>query len=195
MRFEMRANMWRPLAPLGVLIAIVGCGGGSVRSQLRSSDAPTAAAKAMEIYDRDHDSKLAGEELASCPELFASVQRIDTDGDGAVSKEELQARFEALDAQSDLVAVSVRVTSKGQPVPDATLTLTPAPFMGEGLQAYAGTTNGSGDCLPVGSEQELPGIPTGFYQARIVHSGRGIDVVRGCEIADDASGNRLEIAL
>jgi hypothetical protein len=42
---------------------------------------------------------------------------------------------------------------------------------------------------------ELPGIPSGFYHARIVHESSNIDTVRGCEIADDASGNRLLLSL
>ena len=64
--------------------------------------------------------------------LAASIRRIDKDADGAISRDELQARFEALDAQSDLVAVSVTVVAKGRPLPEAKVTLTPAPFMGEG---------------------------------------------------------------
>jgi hypothetical protein len=67
--------------------------------------------------------------------------------------------------------------------------------MGEGLQSYSGTTNSDGVCVPAGSDVELPGIPRGFYQVKVNHPGQRIDVVRGVEIADDASGNRLQISL
>jgi hypothetical protein len=46
-----------------------------------------------------------------------------------------------------------------------------------------------------GSMLELPGIPSGFYEAKIVHAGSNIDAVLGCEIADDSSGNRLSLSL
>lgn len=172
----------------------VGCGG-SAHTQLRNYDAQTAAAKAMELHDSDSDGKIAGNELKNSLALSASLRRIDKDGDGAVSRDELLARFEALDAQSDLVAVSVRVTLKGGPLSEAQITLTPAAFMGEGLQEYTGTTDSNGQCPLTGSVVQLPGLPTGFYQARIVHSGSKTDAVRGCEIADDASGNRLTLSL
>lgn len=167
----------------------------SAQTQLRNHDAATATTKAMELHDSNGDGTIAGDELKDCPALSASVRRIDTNGDGAIARDELQARFVALDALSDLVAVSVRVTRQGQPMADAKVTLTPAPFMGEGLQDYTGTTDSSGACLLTGSVMELPGLPSGFYQARIVHEGAKIDSVRGCEIADDASGNRLTLSL
>jgi hypothetical protein len=182
------------LLATALLPLCAGCGG-SASSQMRNYDAQAAAAKAMELNDASGDGRIAGEELKNCPALAASIRRIDKDSDGAISREELQARFEALDAQSDLVAVSVSVTSKGRPLPEAQVTLTPAPFMGEGLQDYSGTTDSGGNCLLKGSAVELPGIPSGFYQARISHAGSSVDRVLGCEIADDASGSRLNLAL
>jgi hypothetical protein len=183
-----------PMLAIVLLPLELGCGG-SARTQLRSFDAATAADKAMEQYDANGDGKSAGDELKNCPALSPSIGRMDKDRDGAISRDELQARFEALDAQSDLVAVSVRVTYRNRPLPDAKVTLTPPPFMGEGLQDYSGTTDSGGQCELAGSVMELPGIPSGFYQARIVHASSNIDTVRGCEIADDASGNRLHLAL
>jgi hypothetical protein len=177
-----------------ILGVSAGCSG-SVRSQLANYDPPTAAAKAMELYDGDRDGKIVGEEMKKCPELSNSLRRIDASGDGAISRDELQNRFEALETQSDLVAVVVLVTSEGRPLSDATVMLTPAPFMGEGLQTYSGTTSGGGDCIPSGSAVKLPGLPRGFYQVKVTQADQKIDALRGCEISDDASGNRLQISL
>ena len=182
------------LLATAILPAYVGCGG-SVSSQLRQYDAATAVAKAMELYDASGDSKISGDELKKCPALAASIGRIDTDADRAISREELQARFDALDAQSDLVAVSVTVTAKGRPLTEAEVTLTPCPFMGESLQNYSGTTDSVGRCQLSGSVKQLPGLPSGFYEGKVVQAGSNVDAVRGIEIADDASGNRVEIAL
>jgi hypothetical protein len=150
---------------------------------------------AIEIYDSNGDGGLSAEEVKSSPALAASGRRVDRNGDAIVTAEELQARMEAIDAQSDLIGLDVRVTFRDRPLVGAVLTLTPEPFMGEGLQTYSGTTIEGGACPLKGDRQNLPGIPVGFYQAKIVHNGQGINDVRGCEIADDVTGNRLRFEL
>jgi hypothetical protein len=89
----------------------------------------------------------------------------------------------------------VQVTSQGQPLVGAALTLIPEPFMGDDLQSYSGTTVEGGACPLRGNRAQVPGIPVGFYQAKIMHTGKGVDEVRGCEIAADTTDNRLYFAL
>ncbi len=63
--------------------------------------------------------------------------------------------------------------------------------MGQGKQNYVGTS-ANGLVNLQGSEVQMPGLPTGYYTARVVHTASGVDVSRGFEIADDVpSPNRL----
>ena len=61
----------------------------------------------------------------------------------------------------------------------------PEPFMGEGKQSYLGTTSDNGVCGLKGQQANVPGVPMGFYQVRIVHVASGVDLTRGCEVATD----------
>ena len=171
-----------------------GCGGSGPARAIQL-DPAASAAKALEAYDTNGDGQLSVGELERTPALAASAQRIDRDGDGALSDQEIRARLEALEAQSDFIALSVLVTSKGRPLVGAVLTLTPEPFMGDDLQSFSGTTVEGGACPLLSDRAPVPGIPVGFYQAKIVHAGASIDEIRGCEIADDVTGNRLRFDL
>jgi hypothetical protein len=173
----------------------VGCGG-SVASQLPSIDPAQNAAKAMELYDANDDGKLAKDELRDCPSLAVAMQRIDRDSDDAIAADELVSRFEALGTHSDIKVLDLTVSLKRKPLAAATVTFTPEPFMGEGLQSYSCVTSDQGRCELVGSEVDLYGVPVGFYKVEIVHERQGVKASRGLEVADDVpSISRLEIAL
>jgi hypothetical protein len=178
-----------------LLASASGCGG-SVKSQLPSYDPVYAGSKATELYDSNQDGKLSAEELRDCPALLASRQRIDTNSDGAITTDEIESRFAALDKQSDIIALDLRITSKRRPLSGATVTFTPEPFMGDGLQSYSGVTSDHGTCELIGTDVDLYGLPVGYYKVHIVHAGQSIDATHGCELADDTpTGNRVEIAL
>ena len=190
----MRVSRAQWLVLLPVLLS-AGCRE-SARSEVqRKYDAPTAAAIAIETYDTNDDGELSAEEVKSSPALAVSGSRVDRNGDGTLTADEIRTRMEAIDAQSDLIGLDVRVSFRNRPLVGAAVTLTPEPFMGEGLQAYTGITIEGGGCPLNGEKQSLPGVPVGFYQATIVHEGNGITLVRGCEIADDVTGNRLRFEL
>jgi hypothetical protein len=178
-----------------LLLAIVGCGG-SPTTELGKKASPAAAADAaIKAYDTDGDGQLSLAELKAAPALLAAVDRIDTDRDGKISRGELLARFETQASGSDLIALSVNVTSQKRPLAGAQVTLTPEPYRGTGLQSYEGVTTASGNCLLQGQHVKLPGLPPGYYDAHIVAPALGIDQVVGCEVADDASGSRLMLSL
>jgi hypothetical protein len=182
-------------ATVALALALGGCGG-SVTSQLPSYDPEQAASVALELYDRNSDGTLVAEELRESPALAAGRPRIDLNSDGAITAEEMKSRFAALAEQSDVIALDLRVTSNKRPLSGATVTFTPEPFMGDGLQSYSGVTTDHGTCELIGSKVDLYGLPVGYFKVHIVHEGQGIDALRGCEIADDTpTGNRVVIAL
>jgi hypothetical protein len=169
-----------------------GCGGKSAVSQLRDGTPAEAAAKVMTLYDGDSDGKLTATELASAPGLVDGLSRIDSSHDGVIDLAEMTARFAAQDGLSDVVAMQVMVTANGTPLDGAVVTLTPDPCMGEGKQAYEGTT-GSGIAQPLGKATPMP-TPTGYYTLHIVHAATGVDLTRGYEVAEDGpSPNRLTV--
>jgi hypothetical protein len=174
-----------------VLPLALGCGksGGTLR---REGSPEEAATKVMELYDGNKDGKITSDELAASPALVDGLSRIDTNRDGAIDLAEMTARFTAHDSMSHLVAFEVQVTSKRVPLDGAVITFTAEPFMGEGKQAYVGTT-AAGLCQQLeGQERKVPGVPTGYYKVHIVHEASGTDATRGVEVADDTpSPNRL----
>jgi hypothetical protein len=146
----------------------------------------------MELHDANKDGKLDKKELAAVPSLAFSAGQVDKSRDGAIDLAEMQARFEAHDQMSDLVAFDVQVSARGAPLSGATVTLTPEPFMGERKQSYVGSSTEGGLCILKGQEVELVGVPIGYYKVTIAHDASGANVTRGCEVADDLpTANRL----
>ena len=182
------------LSALQLSLLLSGCGGIGGAPPTKNEPA-AAAAMAIETYDRNGDGQLSGDELSNASALIASGRRIDRNGDNVLTKDEIQVRMEELEPQADYIPLDVRILTKGRPLVGAELTLSPAPFMGENYQTFTGTTDEAGSCFLQGDGKELPGVPVGFYHARVVQSAQGIDLTRGIEIADDTTGNRLEISL
>ena len=50
----------------------------------------------MELYDTNHDGSLSDTELVACPGIHAPLQFYDTDGNGAVSREEIEEQLNQL---------------------------------------------------------------------------------------------------
>jgi hypothetical protein len=180
---------------LVLCMLLAGCGTSALSEVQRKYEPALAAAKAIETYDRNGDATLSAHELKQSPALAAAARRIDRDGNGVVTAEEIQARLEEIESQADFIGMDIHVTYKDRPLVGAELTLTPEPFLGDARQSYSGTTITGGACLLRGERAQVPGIPPALYQARIVHPEHGLDVVRGVEIAEDTTGNRLRFAL
>jgi hypothetical protein len=186
----------RSLTAIFLLVTSFNGCGRSVQYKLQNKfDAATSATKAVELYDRNRDGKLTADEVKASPGLSDGGPRIDANRDGVLKLDEIQARLRTLASQSDFILLRLDVSLKRKPLAGASVTFTPEPFMGDGLQAYVGTSSESGGCDLKGEAADTLGIPVGFYQVKIVHPGHSINVVRGVEIADDTTGNRLEIAL
>jgi hypothetical protein len=152
---------------------------------------------ALKAYDTDGDGRIAGVELDQSPALKGALKRIDSNSDGAISGDEIKARFEAYQSQSQLVATSVLVMLDNKPLTDAKVVLEPEPFMGEALPSFSGTSDADdGTLVPRDANNELPGLPLGFYRVLISQPQRNVDATLGCEIADDApSVNRMVFKL
>jgi EF hand len=179
---------------LAVAALLSGCGGSGI-DRLTRNDPALAADKVMQLYDRNSDGEITADELQNAPSLAAGRPRIDSDQDGTMTKEEIQRRMETILSGADYFPVNVHVKAKGKPLVGATVTLTPESFIGDGYQTFTGTTVDGGVGSLQGDGKQLPGIPAGFYQAKIVHTSQGIDAVRGVEISDETASRDIQIAL
>ena len=159
-----------------------------------ASEPADAARKAMQIYDKNGDGSLDQAELRSALALNAARDRIDGDGNGEITQDEIEKRLSTYREMSDFVATTIQVVRDGQPVTGARVTLTAEPFLGENYQVFSGETDEGGSVMVAPPSGEMAGIlPTGLYHVRIESDKT---VQRGCELADDvASVNRLVFSL
>jgi hypothetical protein len=96
----------------------------------------------MELYDKNGDGKVAGDELEAAPALKASMKTLDTDGDKAVSADEVAARVKSWAAsQTGLMEIRCKVTLDGQPLAGAKVTFEPDPSLGDEIEPSDGETN------------------------------------------------------
>ncbi len=175
-----------------LLMLTAGCGSG----QIETVDlGPELAQQAFQKYDANGDASLSQDELIKSPPLLASLPRIDSNKDGAISLDELSSRVVTLSAGAHYIALDVRIVEKGKPIVGAELTLVSETFMGEGRPKFSGTSSVGGYCSIKPDGPRLPGVPVGWYVATIVVPDSHKTVTKGTEIASDVTSNRLEINL
>ena len=128
----------------------------------------------MEIYDKDGDGFVAGEELDKAPGLKAAIKNLDTDKDGKVSGEEIAARVSAWQSQQiGLTMFTCDVLLDGRILEGATITFEPEEFLGGAVQEAADITNLVGMATPKipkekrPSPDSPPGMQAGLYKVRI----------------------------
>src|SRR5688500_15422150 len=98
-----------------VVFSFVGCGKSKRFSTQQKHDSATAAGKAIDAYDRNHDGKRSAEEIKASPGLAEGTPRIDKNRDGILTAGELQARFQALDSQAPSILLHVDISLKRAP--------------------------------------------------------------------------------
>ncbi len=194
---------------LGLLIAsfsamaLGGCGKGIPSRVQPLGIAPDAAQKAMELYDANKDGFLDAAELDKAPGLKAALRQVDTNGDGRISAEEIDARIAAWrDSKVGRMGVTCRVRNHGQPLVGAAVTFVPESFLGGSLRPASGTTDARGRCAlrEIGGEGPL-GMSPGFYRIEITKSSENIpakyntETTLGQEVARDAAGNEGAISI
>ena len=197
--------MAHSLARLGIvaagiaLLAGLGCWG-SVPAQVAPPGIdPAAASKAMQEFDANKDGYLDAKELEKAPGLKAALSKIDTNGDGKISADEINARIKVWkDSKVARMTIICRVTHNGKPLEGATVVLEPEKFLGDQLKTASGVTDAAGTAFPTASYEgsDTKGIAPGFYRVRITKSGENIpakynaETTLGQEVARDAANIR-----
>lgn len=156
--------------------SIVGCsdGGGEKFPEVKV-DPSAVASNIFSEFDSNSDGELSKTELKKSPGLVMLTTgesmmlqelRLDADGSGAVSLEEMETKLAKCFA--DLrQGYSCCVMYRGQPLEGATVTLIPEDFMGD-LPIATGETDRDGNCS-VATDDGLDGAVPGIYRVEITH--------------------------
>lgn len=194
------------LAALWSLHAL-GCSGkpGRLEPPAIPSD---AGQQAVTKYDANGNGAIDGDELGKVPALKASLKRVDANGDGQVTPEEITARIDAWrKSRVALTRVTATVRRDGRPLSDAVVTLAPESFLGDAVKAARGTTDNSGSThLEISRSPDESGVQLGFYRIEVSKQGAdgqeqiparynaetelGVEVTR-----DDPSSERITVDL
>jgi hypothetical protein len=174
----------RLLTWLGIFALLAGCNSGPKRVQPVSIDSSSASSQAIELYDKDGDGAIAGNELDAVPGIKKYLGNYDRDGDQRVTRDEIAQRLNDWSSQRlALSGASVAVKLDGQWLDGATVTFVPEPYLGPNVKPASGVTLQNGytmvshadEDLPKSSSgRALPGIFSGTYKIQITHPSRSI---------------------
>ena len=156
---------------------LVGCDGGPVPVSQPDFDPARTAAQAMELYDVNRDGMLSEKELAACPGILMNRSLYDTDGNGAVSRQEIEERLRDLRQSGvGLTQLSIDVRLNGKPLRGAEVQLIPEPYLGPNVKPAFGKAGQRGLAVMNIPDSELPetehgltGIHYGTYKLAITH--------------------------
>ena len=154
-----------PTVILLILSAILsGCGGQADLIKPPAINASAAANTAMEMFDKDSNGQLEGDELDASPGIKSALKAVDTNSDNSVSKDELSARIQTwIDSKAGTLPASCYVTLRGRPVDGAMVTLEPEPFLADWVKPATGTTQMGAAEL----ESVKFGMQVGMYRVKI----------------------------
>jgi hypothetical protein len=164
---------------IGIALALssIGCSRGPGAIRPPKVNANTAAAAAIEQYDRNGDGKLGKDEWTVSPELAAVATEYDKNGDGELTAEEISAgiaTWQQTGVGARTVPFSLRLNDK--PLAGATVRLIPAGFLGDSTKEASGETNSGGigqfNMKPEDRPSNAPNIALmqpGLYHVVITH--------------------------
>jgi hypothetical protein len=172
---SVRANVF---AGLLMLSGLMGCGNSGPPPVAPDRPDPSAASKAMELYDTNHDGFLDAKELERIPGLKAAIKQVDTDHDGRISEQEIAQRIKRwAESQVGRVPVRCRVLHNGKPLAGAKVVFLPEKFLGGALQPGSGTTDATGTAMissAYAADPSVKGLSPGFYRVEITKEGEKV---------------------
>ncbi len=181
----------------GLCIVLTGCSNSPARVE-QPGYAPEAGAEALTIYDANGDGAIAGDELELAGSLRASIKQVDTDGDGRITAEEIDARIQSWrDSRVGELTAACQVSLDGKPLAGAQVVLEPESFLGTSVPPAYATTNDEGSAAVSMAAEDLAdprytGVACGWYKIRITSDTTKIpaqfntNTTLGCEITTDA---------
>ena len=160
---------------LVAVIAFVGCNRQPKNLEPAPLDAAFAASQAMETLDADQDGQIGKSELKASPGLQAALRKTDTNGDGALTEQEIAERLQHLvDSKAALRNFQLSITLNRQPAPGLSVTLIPEQFLTPAIEPAVGDTNHLGIAYPTVEfedpaivKQGIAGVRPGMYRVSV----------------------------
>jgi hypothetical protein len=156
----------------------IGCSGAPGRVPTPAVDAEDATQQAIELYDRDRDGRLNGQELKACPPLVDATSVYDTNNDGILSQVELIAGIGSWESRGvGATVLPFTLRFEGRPLEGATVKLVPVPFLADVIAPASGVSDQAGTgTLAIDSDKRPPNVPAnlpvvqpGLYLVEITH--------------------------
>jgi hypothetical protein len=139
------------------VIEIGGCSGRPSRIHPPKIDPESAGNEAISAYDTDGDAALSKEELKKCPALLAALDAYDTTKDGKIQPEEIAARLKSWEeSKIGITAATFYIKLDGRPLTGAQVLLDPEPFLEGAIMPASAETNSSGLAGPSMASEHLP---------------------------------------
>ncbi len=173
---SLNSSTLRLILALSVAVGCLGCSGddGPAFPTVKV-DPYEVAANVVAEFDKNADGELSATELKKNDGLLMLTKgeqqllqeyRLDSDGSGQVSEEELAKKFS--ECFADLrQGYSCHVSYRGEPLEGATVRLVPEAFMGD-IPEATGETDFDGNCS-VATPDGLEGAVPGIYKVEITH--------------------------
>jgi hypothetical protein len=149
---------------------LAGCQKGGARANAAKPKPRETAERAIAMLDKNSDSLINADELKAHPGLNSAVKRIDADGDGQLSSEEIRTYLKSNYQDVDLSLrslICVVTLGENTPIPGATVTLVPEPFLGEEIKPATAVTDAFGRGNLVSEGAKYPGVQMGIYQIKV----------------------------
>jgi hypothetical protein len=173
---------------------LFGCSRGPKAVERPKIDAAQMAASALQQLDADGDGTINSTEANRAPGLAAAFKRTDTNQDGSLTADEISQRLEAIVSTSPaMVNFVVELSSQGQPVEGAIVTVLADDFLGNQFPKGNGTTDEFGIASITMAKEDMPfegapeGIRPGLYRIEVQTQGKNVTPpVAGVEVSMDA---------
>lgn len=169
--------MMRSLCCLAML-AMVGCSSAPSRVVAPSIN-PKAGADAVAKLDKNGDAAIDETEAKFAPAFLEpeAKSRADTNGDGKITREEIDARIKVWDDSGvGITQYSLTIDVDGRPVEGLEVKFVPEDWLGTEIKGGTGTTDASGRVNLAMAESDLKenekglqGMRLGYYKVEITH--------------------------
>jgi hypothetical protein len=184
---------------------VVGCGNSPPEAVTAPRYSPQKfASSLLERCDADSSGSISKEEATKAPGLVANWDRYDTNGDGAISADEIAARAQVwVDRRDGMVSIRCVVKQKGQQLGDVTVKLIPDESL-EGVIHPAETVShdsrSSSLSIPPELKSEahknIAGMQYGLYRVEVSHPSMNLVPTpdsAGCDIGPEDQASSVVI--